>query len=107
MIQRLTCQLDDVSYSVKACDSCPYNYAHCNDNDCPAVDAIIDKLGQYEYANQRDMTICETLEAIGEITQSQEVDSMLNYVEERVLAMERRLNEYRKAIEGLGFKRLE
>lgn len=64
-------------------------------------------IGRYECAKHQDMTICETLEAISEITQSEEVNLMLNYVEERVLAMERRLNEYRKAIEGLGFKRLE
>lgn len=52
------------------------------------------------------MTICQTLEAISEITQSEDVDIMLNYVEERVKAMERRLSQYREAIEGLGFKRL-
>lgn len=107
MIQKLTDQIDKDSYAVNACNSCPYNYAHCTDNKCPAIDAIIDKLGQYEYADQQDMTICEGLEAISEIVQSDEVEAILNYIEERVLAMNHRLNEYRKAIEGLGFKRLE
>lgn len=52
------------------------------------------------------MTICETLEAISELTQNDEVENMLNYIEERVGAIEDRLLECCNAIERLGFERV-
>lgn len=29
-------------------DNCKYNYAHCHDNNCPALNEVYDKLAEYE-----------------------------------------------------------
>ncbi len=68
--------------------------------------AMCDLVENNEVKKCNDMTICETLEAISELTQNDEVEKMLNYIEERVGAMEDRLLAYCNAIESLGFKRI-
>ena len=68
--------------------------------------SMCDLVENNEVKKCNDMTICQTLEAISELTQNDEVEKMLNYIEERVGAMEDRLLAYCNAIESLGFKRI-
>lgn len=48
-MERLTERFGNGQYGALGCgNNCEHNYKYCRTDNCPTVDAIFDKLGQYE-----------------------------------------------------------